>query len=145
MTPSLPTRNSEGFSNTLGAGLDPRPEPGVAGEVRRHWVELANHTDARTGRRDDDGLVRGEYLDEAPYQWYGLPLVAGVEVHLAAGGLLPRELDLVPEALSNSTVARPVSGKRVSLKQVMNSATRTPLRPRPRARDHYPELTVHQN
>ncbi len=60
----------------------------------------------------DDGLVGREDLDEAPDQRDRLPLVAGVEVHLAAAGLLPRELDLVPEALEQLDRGPPGLGKK---------------------------------
>ena len=63
-------------------------------------------------------------LDEPPHQRDRLALVAGVGVHLAAAGLLHREVDLVAEPLEQPHHRASGLGKSVSLKQVMNSATR---------------------
>src|SRR5829696_3009529 len=69
----------------------------VVYELRGHRVELADHTDAGARRRHNS-LVASKDLHKAPDERYGFPRVAGVEVHLAAAGLLEGEVYLVPEA-----------------------------------------------
>jgi hypothetical protein len=83
-----------------GEGLYVCGEPCVPRQLGGHGVELAHHAHTGAGG-GDDGLVRREDLDEAPYQGYRLALVAGVEVHLAAAGLGEGKLDLVPEPLEH--------------------------------------------
>src|SRR5215212_539235 len=84
-----------------GEGLHPLGEPSVSRQLCRHGVEFADHPDARA-RGGHDGLVGREGIHEAPYQGYRLALIAGVEVHLAAAGLLERELDLMAQPLEES-------------------------------------------
>src|SRR5215210_2932468 len=75
-------------------------ETPVPGEVSGHRVELADHAHAGAGGRDD-GLVTAEDLDEAPHQGDGLPLVAGVEVHLAAARLRVGKVSPPTETFEN--------------------------------------------
>ena len=59
-----------------------------------------DHADARGGGRDHHLGVM-EDLHEATNERDGLALVAGVEVHLAAAGLLAPELDGVAQPLQH--------------------------------------------
>ena len=63
-------------------------------------VQLTDDADARR-RRGDDRVEPGERVDEPPRQHRGVGLIAGVEMHLAAAGLLRRELNLVAEPLED--------------------------------------------
>ena len=72
----------------------------VAGAARDHRVLVAHRPDARPRR--GDGIVAAgvlEHLDVVADEVGGLDEVAGVDVHLAAAGLLRREDHLVTEAL----------------------------------------------
>src|SRR5579859_1224334 len=62
---------------------------------------IADHGDAGGGG-NADGLGIAKDLNEAAHQRRGLPLIAGVVVHLAAAGLVERELDGVPEPLEQT-------------------------------------------
>ena len=123
--PELPDQELRELEDLRGELFDAGGEALVVREVGGHGVELADHAHAGARGRYY-GVVVLEDLDEAPDERYRLALVAGVEVHLAAAGLLERKFHPYPRAASrSSTVARPVSGKSVSLKQVIKRATRT--------------------
>ena len=78
--------------------LDLALENGVALGERR--VVLAHGAHARGGGSHDD-LGAGEHAHEPARQRPGLVPVAGVQVQLAAAGLLAPELDLVAEPLEH--------------------------------------------
>src|SRR5581483_10440152 len=73
-------------------------ELGQLEDARAERRRLAHEADARRRGRDDDVVV-AEHRFEAARERGRLVLVAAVRVHLAAAGLLERELDLVAEAL----------------------------------------------
>ena len=85
-------------------------EPLVAGQLGDPRVVVAHHRRARP-RRCDHRLRAAEDPHEAARQGDGLALVAGVEVHLAAAGLLQREVDLVAEPLQQPHDRLPSRGE----------------------------------
>lgn len=89
------------FEDARRHGRDAIGQPAVSatvrGETGHEGVMVADHRGTRSRRRDDDivGLERpAEPIDERDA---GV-LVAGIEVHLAAAGLLGGEFDFVPQS-----------------------------------------------
>jgi hypothetical protein len=69
--------------------------------VDRQLGLLLTHRPRARGRRRDDRLVAVEHLGEAAREPDALVVVAAVQVHLPAAGLLLGEHDLVPEPLEH--------------------------------------------
>ena len=100
VTPRTSTRNSLS-SRTRGATAATRSDSAASiaplrRQLRDERVVATDHRGARPRRRDDH-VVAGERVGEPLDERDAGVLVAGVEVHLAAAGLLGRELDLVAQ------------------------------------------------
>ena len=91
-----------------------RVDAAVGRQAGDERVIATDHRRARARRRDD-GVIAGERVDEPLDERDARVLVARVEVHLAAAGLLGRELDVVAEPPQQRTIAWPTSGNRRSL------------------------------
>lgn len=65
--------------------------------LRRHWIDLAHHTNTGgRGRNHDLGLAKNLY--KAANQGEGFALVTSVKVHLPTAGLLFRKRDGMSQA-----------------------------------------------
>jgi hypothetical protein len=104
-------------------GLGPLGQRLVAGAPGEGGVLVAHRPDARAGRRYDH-VVRLEHVDVVLHDRQRLALVAGVDVHLAAAGLLGGNTTSWPSRSSTVTVARATEGNMVSARQVTNRAMR---------------------
>src|ERR687889_633790 len=98
--PELVYQELRELEDSGGELFDLVEEPPIVRQLRGHRVEFADHADAGA-RGCDDSLVVLEDPYETPDQRYRLALVASVEVHLAAAGLIQREVHLYTEAFKD--------------------------------------------
>ena len=100
--------HAEFVDEELGKFVDPRQQRlnigdkcMVAGGNRSFFIMLANHRHAR-GRWNANCLGIAKDFDEVANDRDGFAMIAGIPMHLAAAGLVGREIDRVAEALEHA-------------------------------------------